>query len=281
MRHLNYEEIQLKEGFIVAEKTASLTEHSMHAHDALEISIVLSHRIRYKLLEQDYYGSEGDIFLHRPFEPHWTLIDRDAPPASWVMILFPPSMIHTWPFSEHILAPFYAVHQSPLIPACANTAPLIQRAAQDALREQKEQRPGWESRRALCLMDVLLLIYRHYSESKSPEADDPSTSDMIRVIHDMMMRLGDKLVVEDYIRKTSLGKTRFYQVFKHITGLSPSRFITRMRLQSAVYQLSYSEASITEVALNCGFESASYFNRCFQQYMGCSPREYRKRLNPS
>ena len=35
-------------------------------------------------------------------------------------------------------------------------------------------------------------------------------------------------------------------------------------------------ARLIEVALQCGFESQSYFNRMFKQQCGMTPRQYRK-----
>ena len=43
-------------------------------------------------------------------------------------------------------------------------------------------------------------------------------------------------------------------------------------------QLLSAETSVTAVAQSCGFDNLSYFNRLFKQKYGCTPGEYRRRM---
>ncbi len=275
---MNYEDIRLNEGFMIQRKFATLTDHDMHTHDALEISIVLTNTIKYKQLKQDFYGSKGDIFLYRPFEPHWTLTNNADQPAEWIMVLFSPSIVNILPLDPNVLIPFYTTPSSPLITSNSEYASEIQKAALLGLREQNECRIGWESRRLLCLMNLLILIYRHYIENQQHNQTDPETiAEIIRTIQFITKHLSEKILLDPLIRKTSLGKTQFYHKFKEVTGVSPNQFIQRLRLQFAMHLLDFTHTSITNIAYDCGFETVSYFNRCFKKYTGTTPREHRKR----
>jgi AraC-like DNA-binding protein len=53
--------------------------------------------------------------------------------------------------------------------------------------------------------------------------------------------------------------------------------INGVRIDRAVYMLTSSKASITDIAFAVGFNSRQHFTRVFKQRYGCSPMEYRKR----
>lgn len=276
MRH---EDIRLDGGLQISEKTAFMTEHDKHSHDTLEISIVLHNVIKYHLVEKDVFGQPGDVFLYRPFEPHFTLVEDATQPAEWIMVLFSPSIVSSLPLGHHLLAPFYAAHLSPHMPSDSPFAPLIHQAAIQAVKEQKERKPGWEAKRLIHVYDILIYIYRHYMEENADDsADLADVPDIVHVIQYMMNHRQDKLDVNNLIPLTTLRKTRFYQRFRAITGLTPSQFMNRFRLQSAIHRLNHTNMTITEIAYDCGFGTISYFNRCFKEYMGISPREHRRRI---
>ncbi len=64
--------------------------------------------------------------------------------------------------------------------------------------------------------------------------------------------------------------------FKEITGATIFAYINFLRIHSAVEKLRETRASILEIATECGFSSATYFNRVFNSIIGCSPSVYRK-----
>lgn len=274
-----HDDIRLEEGYMIAEKTASLTDHEMHTHDALEVGIVLSNRIRYKTPHRDYYGNPGDIFLYRPFEPHWTLVDPGQPPARWIMLLFSPGFVSRLPDGNKLLTPFYSMRTMPLIPADSDLAPKIRQAALEALAEQKAQRAGWQTRRFLHFADALALIRRHYAETAGAAgADGAADSRLERVITHLLNHLGEEIDTDELIALSGLGKNQFFQSFRDMTGLTPGQFLMRLRVQHAAYLLKHTDRSITEIAFDCGFGSASYFNRRFKEFSGLSPTEHRRRF---
>ena len=66
------------------------------------------------------------------------------------------------------------------------------------------------------------------------------------------------------------------RVFRREMGLTPHKYLTDLRLRSAVSLLhsDYSASSITEIARLCGFRNPLYFSRLFKQKYGLAPREY-------
>ncbi|MDP0497792.1 MAG: AraC family transcriptional regulator [Verrucomicrobiota bacterium JB024] len=74
-----------------------------------------------------------------------------------------------------------------------------------------------------------------------------------------------------------LGEQAFRKKFKRLCGVTPTVFRSRNLVEQACHQLITSNASIKEIAFECGFGSQPYFSRRFKQITGVSPEEYRAR----
>ncbi|GAA3406165.1 AraC family transcriptional regulator [Paenibacillus hodogayensis] len=272
-----YEEVALKRELNFVPKIARLTEHAMHVHDALEVSILLENEAKYRLADRDYYGKPGDVFVFRPFEPHYNLVRDKDKPVRWIMLLFSPAIARHIPEGGMLLRPFYtaAGRFPPLIPADSPCARAIQRAAREAVAEEEHQLSGWQAKQFQCFIDILVQLYRHYAamELDSHKPDEG----VLRVIDYVLSHFGEELTMDRLVDMSSLGRTIFFRRFKEITSLSPNAFISRLRLQAAVYMLDYSGKTVTDIAFECGFQSLSYFNKQFKPFKGMSPREYRSR----
>lgn len=66
---------------------------------------------------------------------------------------------------------------------------------------------------------------------------------------------------------------------KQRTGYTPQRYLTKLRLSEAHYQLCYSEKNITEIAYDCGFNDSAYFSTSFRHEFDVTPRGLRDCLN--
>jgi AraC-like DNA-binding protein len=63
--------------------------------------------------------------------------------------------------------------------------------------------------------------------------------------------------------------------FKEMTGHNIVDYINRYRVEKASTLLKVSNLSITDIALECGFDNISYFNRVFKKQTYCTPTEFR------
>lgn len=85
--------------------------------------------------------------------------------------------------------------------------------------------------------------------------------------------------VEMLIKEMGYSRTSLYTKFKEITGLSSSEFIRSIRLKRAVQLFEQSDLSVKEIMYMTGFNTASYFAKCFRNQFGVIPSEYIKQKN--
>jgi len=70
----------------------------------------------------------------------------------------------------------------------------------------------------------------------------------------------------------------FCKLFKRTTGLTFTKFLSHVRIESSKNLLINPQLRVSEVAYEVGFQSLTHFNRLFQRILGQSPTEYRLKL---
>lgn len=64
--------------------------------------------------------------------------------------------------------------------------------------------------------------------------------------------------------------------FKKIIGYSPMQYITRRRIGEAQNLLITTNRTVTDIALQCGYNNSNYFQVVFNNIVGMPPGKYRK-----
>jgi AraC family cel operon transcriptional repressor len=67
------------------------------------------------------------------------------------------------------------------------------------------------------------------------------------------------------------------RTMRSLTGLTPTDYVNRARLDHAALQLRMGQAPVTQIAYDSGFENLSHFFHLFRRRFGISPAAYRLR----
>ncbi|MCV9387025.1 hybrid sensor histidine kinase/response regulator transcription factor [Reichenbachiella ulvae] len=86
------------------------------------------------------------------------------------------------------------------------------------------------------------------------------------------------LSVEMISEEMAMSSTHLYRKLKAITNHSAKEIIQKYRLKKASLLLQNKEGNITEIVYQTGFNSLSYFSRCFKSEFGTSPKKYQERF---
>lgn len=87
---------------------------------------------------------------------------------------------------------------------------------------------------------------------------------------------GSFRTVEDLTSESGWGTTRLAELFREHLHLTPLNFLQRTRLREAQRLLGATSRSVSDVALEAGFESPSVFHAQFRKQAALTPGEYRK-----
>lgn len=98
---------------------------------------------------------------------------------------------------------------------------------------------------------------------------------ILRLIERMQETLADPVPVETLLADISLTRRQIERLFRSEMGQSPGKFYMKLRLERAKLLLRQTSKPIVEVAIACGFSSASHFAKCYRSACGSSPHEAR------
>ncbi len=101
-------------------------------------------------------------------------------------------------------------------------------------------------------------------------------SKLLAMIEIMEKNLAEPLSLSEISRRTGLSRRHVERLFRQLLGRSPARYYLDLRLDRARQLLLQSDMSIVDVAIACGFVSASHFSKCYRELYGRSPQADRQ-----
>lgn len=140
-------------------------------------------------------------------------------------------------------------------------------------KENSECKSNYMEMNKLYLREMLLLIQRHCIINDAQNLK--GTNSVIQnVAHYITQNYDKDITVDSLAAMYYLSPGHFSKQFKKITGVNPSEYITMTRITAAKEKLSSKKASITDIALECGFSDSNYFATVFKKETGTTPKKY-------
>jgi AraC family transcriptional regulator len=88
--------------------------------------------------------------------------------------------------------------------------------------------------------------------------------------------LDERLTLETLASVAGFSPFHFHRIFRVAFGENLNAYVVRQRLGRAARELRSGERSITEIGLQCGYESPSAFGRAFARAFGMTPSAFRR-----
>jgi AraC family transcriptional regulator len=82
--------------------------------------------------------------------------------------------------------------------------------------------------------------------------------------------------LSDLANACGMSARHLVRAFKATTGLPPHRWLMRRRVERAKELLEFTDESLSEIALSCGFADQSHLTRVFQALAGSGPGAWRR-----
>lgn len=238
-----------------------------HYHGFYEIFCLLSGKCRFLLRDQVHELEKGDLVFISPGEVHYS---RYYPGINCEMvdILFKKSLLYKDVVGDAVsfmgsIPSLYLEEYFDLLSHMLSEATELDEYSADF---------------TTCYLQQLLLFLARHSIMHQPEPElinvrDADIQQATRYIYRNFRR---PLTLENVAEVASLSPTYFSKKFKQVTGMGFKEYLNYVRLKHAQTALLTTGNTITDIALECGFNDSNYFKDLFRKVYGRSPREYRK-----
>ncbi len=247
-----------------------------HRHIDFEISLIVEGSGVYRFRDGDCRFHVGDVFVMGSNQIHCvTDIDGDRP-LQIFNIQFESRLF--WASNKSLLNEKHlGIFNNQCRRFCANTA--MAKALGErilALRQQTiAQESGYE---ILIYADLISLIGTLVRECGQPDVEIASSNRSFTRIEEAMrymdLHIADKLTLEEIANIAGYSRNYFCALFTQLNGLSPWDYIMIKRINMSKGLLESTDDPITEIALRCGYQTITIFNRHFKRLVGYTPTEY-------
>jgi AraC-like DNA-binding protein len=105
---------------------------------------------------------------------------------------------------------------------------------------------------------------------------DPPHPQLIAAINAFLRAPDQPWTLSDLARAAGMSRTRFAEEFKLVTGETPARIVSRLRLTNVARRMAAAQLSVELAADQAGYSSPAAFVRAFQREFGETPARWRR-----
>jgi len=136
--------------------------------------------------------------------------------------------------------------------------------------------------REACLREVYFRILRskYSSALRQTILADSKANQIARAIAHIRQEYRSTIKAEDLAAIAGMSASVFYETFKSVTANSPLQYQKDLRLLDAHQLLLQTNAQVSEVARQVGYESAAQFSREFSRKFGAPPKSFASQTEP-
>lgn len=258
-----------------------------HSHDFCELVIVTHGSAMHMLEGNPFPVTAGDVFLLQGRQRHY-FFDRES--LDLLNIMYDPEKIGL-PENELRRMPGYCA-MFMLEPAYRRQhrfesrlhlgrVPLEHavRIAEEMEQECDSDLPGREVALRAKLLELLVRLSRAYTNSETTEAH--ALLRVGSVIGALENDFSKHWKLDELLSIAHMSSSNLMRVFRKATGQTPIEYLVRLRIQRAMEMLRSTGLTITEIALEIGFNDSNYFTRQFRKATHEAPSTYRSKHRPA
>lgn len=249
----------------------------MHIHDEMELLKAVRGNIGIRIAGRDHELQEGEIVLIKSRIPHQTFAASNY--STHELIQFRPDLLtdSDLPHTVRYLSRF--INSGDLYIFRKNNQALdeLGRYMDTIINEYKNKHDSWELFVKANLYLILGCFYRSGALNNTDNFFNPheigKILPLLKYIDD---NYAEPISLEQAGRILNLNRDYFCRLFKKATNMTFTDYLNFVRICHTEKLLTYSDKSISEISLDAGFSSVSYFNRVFKKYKLVTPSEYRR-----
>ncbi len=248
-----------------------------HFHSAVEIHLPLQGETVSRVGEKAYHVRAGEVLIIPTGCEHDLRMEEGSERE---LVLYEPDSVL---FSMKEFSSCRQVWTQPIYLSLDH--PLREPIREMLLRLIRVHRASGMLRRMQCYA-ILLEMYAVLGEDYLANAATPAEVNALnrqlsgedafnRALDYINHNYMDDVTLDTLAAYAGFSRYTLSRMFRQHTGLTFTQYLSKRRVDMALELLSGTRVPVTQVALQCGFNSIATFNRVFREIKGCTPTQYR------
>jgi AraC-like DNA-binding protein/mannose-6-phosphate isomerase-like protein (cupin superfamily) len=257
----------------------------VHWHYSIEMLYSLAGKARVFVggITQDF--SRGDLVLINSREVHSVYIyEREE--VEYIVLQFNPEVLHTTSrtvFESKYVLPFILCksQNQKVFTKKEIQHTLIPKATLEITEEIKNKKYGYELAIKTHICGIFLWILRYWdSQGLTMDTGTILKENDLKMLQKVFDYLDENYkfdITAEYIAQLcNLSYSYFSRQFKALMGKTFTEYLNYIRITEAEKLLLSTDLNVTQVALETGFSSTSYFIQQFKHFKNISPKQFKK-----
>jgi len=233
----------------------------------------------------EYNMKSGDFVVINSGKSHKVISERAF--NQYIVIKFLPQILYAAEqsvFEYKYIFPFIAdtKQYKKLFKKSEVEASEIPQIITDIMREWDKKEYGYEIALRIYVSRIVLWLIRKWNEEINREINVISeTAQAMSAIQKTIEYVNKNYQIatsREAARITNLSYSYFSRLFKRVMNKSFTEYVNYVRLSEAQRLLATTEKSVTEISMDVGFSTTSYFIETFRKRFGITPKEFRQVL---
>ena len=255
-----------------------LKEDQMHGHEFFEFAYVMSGSAVQQLGAQAFRVKQGDYFIMDLGSFHCY---RENKSFEIVNCLFAPEYVSHALSNCPSLSGVLSLR--PSMPGVLPSDPSdriyhdtdgrIRYLVEEMEKEYQAKQPSYLEMIRCHFIEILVRTIRMPVPEDGPGKHHPAVAAMVQHIGESW---DGPLALSELSRQLGYTPQYLCSLFRKETGMSPGRYLQKLRVEKSCRLLAESKRPVTEIALAVGYCDMKHFEQVFKRDVGITPREFRR-----
>lgn len=252
-----------------------LVYRNLHMHSDFEICLILKGSVLVNLISGSFVLSQNDFAIFNPCQLHEL---RSKSSDSLILSLqISPNFCKSY-FPSISNLEFNTPQLNQYLPETVNK--LILNEITEIGYHYFNKESGYQ---LICLGLLNILFYQLINHAPyhlvSDEEKIKRTNRLNRITNYIDENFSSKLLLSDIADLENLSLTYLSHFFKDNFNTTFQNYLMNIRFEKAKQLIVQTEEKLIDICLESGFSDIRYLNRMFFKQYGCTPKEYRKKIN--
>ncbi len=257
----------------------------LHFHNLMEIGVCRDGEGTLTIADRDYTYHRQMISVLPGNLPHTTNSEKGRESAWEYLFISPETLLRElYPENEVYRTQLLQIINRKAVFGDTSDYPQLTLIVNGIMEEMREKKKYYVDAVHGLLRSLVFEIAR-INEDNGNSGNQTGTSNRIsnmasisRALDYISVNFREPIRVEELAMQSNMSETHFRRIFTDYFQMTPVDYINMVRIQRACELLKTSDNSMNDIAVKCGYDTPSTFNRNFRRLLGVSP--YKWKRNP-
>ncbi len=245
-----------------------------HWHREVELLYVKAGEFTISVNNETFLATEGDLVICNSGDIHYCNCNGSENILD--IIVFDVDVINPFYKNSRFLLPH--ITKSVLVESGIDK--IVSSLFSIAKNELMFKKPHYKTIIKGRLLEFWAICLRHFQIAPKDAKKDNRRLAMLADLQELLDYIDSNyaldISLEQAAGKLNFSSWHFSKMFARLTGMNYVRYLSTIRVEKAIELIAGSPLTITDIALQCGFNNTRTFNRVFKDISGMTPSQLAK-----